>query len=458
MYCLLGSNDGCDWSHWIPLSICQREASTPCYRRQKLGCLWRCSAKYREVLRGRPTLARYSVSRGLVGTRLALPRHPYRPMSSSNGSTPQTVSLSDGQQLYRYGLDITQDAVGIIFETCCLSVYTVFFFLALYSIYRKGIKSWSSVTMFFVVLYLYLTSLTLWGLSITRWFLVTSALLLPADETMPLVDRLDVANAHIEVLGTPMEALFMFNMIVGDSVVIWRAWVLYRRSLWVVAIPCALLLVSLIFTIIDLTCLTGSAFSDDSSVAGGGAVCAHAELISWAFSLFTNASCTLLIGIKAWSHRRMMRSLDLRTTSGSGLGSPRFSVDKVLSLLVESGCIYCLFWLTQVVLFVPISRFTASIYAYEILGAMGDQISGLYPTLIIVIVNFHHTIWENRHDSETLATPVFAANLNPGRTAASASGKASTIRWARSRTQTDTTLSGGLALESMELKPPAEAI
>ncbi|KAJ7055182.1 hypothetical protein C8F01DRAFT_462595 [Mycena amicta] len=210
MYFLLGSNDGCDWSHWIPLSICQREASTPYDRvlsfgvsqlqaRQKLGCLRRCSARYGEVLRGRPTLARYSVSRGyfsrrlaLWGPRLALPLHPYQPMSSSNGSTPQTVSLSDGQQLYRYGLDITQDAVGIIFETCCLSVYTVFFFLALYSIYRKGIKSWSSVsvTMFFVVLYLYLTPL-----SIAQWFLVTSALLLPADETIPLVDRLDVANA-----------------------------------------------------------------------------------------------------------------------------------------------------------------------------------------------------------------------------------------------------------------------
>jgi hypothetical protein len=33
-------------------------------------------------------------------------------------------------------------------------------------------------------------------------------------------------------------------------------------------------------------------------------------------------------------------------------------------------------------------------YAYDVLSPMGNQISGMYPTVIIVIVNFRRTFWE----------------------------------------------------------------
>jgi hypothetical protein len=108
-------------------------------------------------------------------------------------------------------------------------------------------------------------------------------------------------------------------MVVGDTVVIWRAWVLYQRTLWVVAIPCTMLLMSfsepivvnccttseclifpIVFTVIDLTCLTGAGWSNQTAIAGGGEICTHAELMSWAFSFVTNATCTILIGYKAW--------------------------------------------------------------------------------------------------------------------------------------------------------------
>ncbi|KAK6992389.1 hypothetical protein R3P38DRAFT_3289931 [Favolaschia claudopus] len=81
--------------------------------------------------------------------------------------------------------------------------------------------------------------------------------------------------------GVPMEALFMFNMIVGDSVVIWRVWAIYARmQRWVVSLPVLMLVMSFAFTIIDINCLTSSSFSSQSALAGGGGVCDHAELIS----------------------------------------------------------------------------------------------------------------------------------------------------------------------------------
>jgi hypothetical protein len=43
------------------------------------------------------------------------------------------------------------------------------------------------------------------------------------------------------------------------------------------------------------------------------------------------------------------------------------------------------------------------IYIYEIFSGMGDQISGPHPTLIIVIVNLHQTIWDDScHDKRKL--------------------------------------------------------
>ncbi|KAJ7092410.1 hypothetical protein B0H15DRAFT_799559 [Mycena belliarum] len=252
-----------------------------------------------------------------------------------------------------------------------------------------------------VVVYLYATSLTLWALNATAWYKNAHAYFMDYPE-MPLPRRRAQAASNVAALGTPMEALFMFNMIVGDSVVIWRAWVLYQRTLWIISVPCLMLLMSFIFTIIDITCLTGTGWSTQTAIAGGGPVCARAELIAWAFSFITNATCTIMIGLKAWNHRKSMKVLNVSPNHY------KMSTDKLLSVLVESGFIYCLFWLTQLILFVDVSRDTPVIYVYQLFSSMGDQISGMYPTLIIVIVNLHQTIWE---PDSSLDTGVGASTL-----------------------------------------------
>jgi hypothetical protein len=193
--------------------------------------------------------------------------------------------------------------------------------------------------MLFVVVYLYASSLTLWALNITWWFKKTHILLMDYPD-MSLPDRRIQANENVVGLkmGIAMEALFMFNvrarlrcfvsvadamritkMIVGDSVVIWRAWVLYPNHIWAVCIPCLMLTMSFgkfasshiqhnlptlsfcsVFSVIDITCLTGAGWSSLTAIADGGPVCKRAELIAWAFSFVTNASCTILIGLRAW--------------------------------------------------------------------------------------------------------------------------------------------------------------
>jgi len=306
---------------------------------------------------------------------------------NSSSGTPSGLSASDTQLLFTFGQSLSQDAVGLIFETSFVSIYGLLFLLAVYSILRKGLKSTSSRVLFGVVLYLYATSLTLWSLNVTFWFKRIYIYFISYPD-LPLQTREDLGNAVLQFsLDTPMEGLFLFNMVVGDTVVIWRAWVLYTDRLWFLAIPCLMLTMSLVFAIIDITCLAGSGSTVQSSIAAGGALCQHSELISWAFSLVTNVSCTVLIGMKAWEHRRSMRALMTGT-------STRTTSERILSLLVESGFIYCLFWLTELILFFDISRDSPAFYLWQLFASMGDQISGLYPTLIVVIVNFQQTIWE----------------------------------------------------------------
>ncbi|KAK7024785.1 hypothetical protein R3P38DRAFT_2951191 [Favolaschia claudopus] len=317
----------------------------------------------------------------------------------SGADSSPSLSDDDVELLYKMGRTITQDVVGIIWETVFLSAYGVFFGVALWTIFRnpKSRFSLSHLLLLLIVVYLYLSSLTLWALNVTYWYKRAHAYFMdyPA---MSLADRREQGQTNVEKLGVPMEALFMFNMIVGDSVVIWRVWAIYARMQWVVLLPVLMLLMSFAFTIIDINCLTLSSFSSQSALAGGGGVCDHAELISWAFSFATNGICTVLIGVRAWQHRKTTRAL---ARSSVNRYSSRMSTNRILSLLVESGFIYCLFWLTQYILFVQIDRANPGIYAYELFAGMGDQISGMYPTLIIVIVNLHQTVWDADTDRAT---------------------------------------------------------
>ncbi|KAF8167007.1 hypothetical protein K438DRAFT_1983840 [Mycena galopus ATCC 62051] len=90
--------------------------------------------------------------------------------------------------------------------------------------------------------------------------------------------------------------------------------------------------------------------------------------------------------------------------------------DQILSLLVDSGFIYCLLWIPQGIAFfdTPPPTNHALYYSQLVMDGFVDQISGMYPTLIIVIVNLRCTIqWEeadSRANRDNASTMHFASH------------------------------------------------
>ncbi|KAJ7036350.1 hypothetical protein C8F04DRAFT_953984 [Mycena alexandri] len=185
-------------------------------------------------------------------------------------------------------------------------------------------------------------------------------------------------------------------MAVGDSVVVWRTWAVYQhrvqRRILVILVPGTLLLLTFLFSIIDTAC------NNYDGAAPLPGVCYEAGLIGWALSAATNITCTIFIGLKARQHRKITRSLGK---------SSRMSGEKALSILFDSGFIYSLLWLSQIIsLFATANIITLTspaVYLWGVIGAMGNQMAGFYPTLIIVIVNLRRTIWE---EEDSLTMPV----------------------------------------------------
>ncbi|KAF7358655.1 hypothetical protein MSAN_01204300 [Mycena sanguinolenta] len=316
--------------------------------------------------------------------------------STSHPAGTGGLSRRDALLLEGYGRTLSQDVLSVIFEGVLFSAYVVFFIVALYSIIRRGVKSPRNVIMLVVVVALFGVALTQWVVDVFSVFKEIQYLLMATD--IPLHHRRKLADEVFNNFFPFQETLFDLSLIVADAVLIWRTWAIYQGRIAAIVAPCFLLLSAFVFALIDMTC-----FLDVGPLPGGDQICPQAAVTMWALSVGTNVVCTSLVGFKAWQHRKMMKQLNM------GGKTHRMSTEHIMSLLVDSGFIYCLVLLSQVVAYIYIDPGPASPWWYinEIFKETGQQILGIYPTLIIVIVNFKRTMWE-----EYPVTPANSAALN----------------------------------------------
>ncbi|KAL1673412.1 hypothetical protein EV122DRAFT_222692 [Schizophyllum commune] len=144
------------------------------------------------------------------------------------------------------------------------------------------------------------------------------------------------------------------NYVMCDAVLVWRAWCLWQDH----RLAKALL----------LACMCGSIGEFFESVSQ--------YLTMLIPLLFTNIVATSLIGVKVWYYRREIKG-------SLGVFKQRSQAEKVLMVLLESGLVYCLFWVCDCITFA-----TARTNSFSISVPLGNaihNIAGIYPTCVLFV-------------------------------------------------------------------------
>ncbi|KAH8822887.1 hypothetical protein DL96DRAFT_1714343 [Flagelloscypha sp. PMI_526] len=291
---------------------------------------------------------------------------------------------SEASTIRLIGLAIIQSTVSLLIEGIIWGIYLVLFVAAIVIQWRRGFRTVGSKAMLAVTLYLFTTSTALLALNAT-WCFIKIKYNMINNLEMDWDDRRRASNLVLAPLGIPMEALFLFNMLIGDMAVVFRAKILWGTGWKVVIVPLVFLVAAFAFSITSVTCLSLSTFTNLSSIAEGSFVCERAEPITWALSLLTNFISTLLVAYRAWAVRKTI-------VEARGPTRHRSGVERILLLIVESGFIYFLFLLTQLALFWDAEVESAASWAFAVLAPFGDQISGIYSTALIVLVVLQRTL------------------------------------------------------------------
>lgn len=135
-----------------------------------------------------------------------------------------------------------------------------------------------------------------------------------------------LSEGRFHALSGSAAAMFVVNLILSDSVMVWRASLLWAGSKIVVVIILGFLGATTASAIMFIGC-TGEIFKNNT-------LCNYASYGGLVLSFTTNFTSMLLIAITAWRHRLMIRAT-------FGRSSERKQGEKMLLLLVESNVLYC---------------------------------------------------------------------------------------------------------------------
>ncbi|KAI0066621.1 hypothetical protein BV25DRAFT_1409717 [Artomyces pyxidatus] len=156
------------------------------------------------------------------------------------------------------------------------------------------------------------------------------------------------------------------NIILSDVIVIWRAWILCDKEPWVLAVSTILLLATTVAAILS------ALYSH--ILAALVAMSTMWPVVTAAATLVTNLWATALVARKTRLHRQVIR----KNMRG---GVRRTRAELTLSLLVESGSIYCLYLVLVLLSLLKLLGPLGPIF-----GATLPQVTAIYPTTLVIML------------------------------------------------------------------------
>ncbi|KAF7315795.1 hypothetical protein MIND_00095600 [Mycena indigotica] len=236
--------------------------------------------------------------------------------------------MADGRTSFALGQAMMYHNFGLTVQTFFFGGYSVLILLATRLFLQRGLQKMSTRVLCALSLFMYCISTAYWAYTV-------------ADVVAATQNYIDPANTQwatfftqVSVPFTLWNAIVLINFVISDGIVIWRAWVICRRSHRVyLSIPSTFLLLTIAST-------SGLIALRTIDIVKPGwlshAILTRAidimQLSNMTTSLLSNLSATGLIGIEAWRHRNTIKRAFKRKTT---------KVNQVLLLLLESGTIYC---------------------------------------------------------------------------------------------------------------------
>lgn len=247
-------------------------------------------------------------------------------------------------------------------ESFFWGMFTVFFGFTIYGIYQKGLSRANRFTTPAIII-LYVLATTHVSLALTRLiagFITYRDVIDPVDYFANIAQNINVAKDYF----------YITNLVVGDSIVVWRLYVVWGNDVRVAAFPMVMILGTAIagFGSISQFLLPNTNFTE--SVNWGTAM--------YVMSLSTNVIVTAVTAGRIWYVTHRNRKL---------MGNMATTYTRLILLLIESGFVIAAAKVTEFVLFEVAGSGIGGNNAMYIPFDIMPQITGLMPTLIVLAVN-----------------------------------------------------------------------
>ncbi|KAE9390118.1 hypothetical protein BT96DRAFT_980408 [Gymnopus androsaceus JB14] len=164
---------------------------------------------------------------------------------------------------------------------------------------------------------------------------------------------------------------FNINLLIGDAIVVWRAWIIgggHKVFKYIMALLMAA----------NIGANLADAILDDTSTLGGPLAL---DYVSSFVSLAVNLLGTGIIGFTAWQHKK---SINQASTTGR---TKKSSIEIILLFLLQSGAAFCAIQLVYAVVQILPASSASDLLLVTVMTAICNGAAVLYPLAVFIMVN-----------------------------------------------------------------------
>ncbi|KAH9895608.1 hypothetical protein C8Q73DRAFT_644628 [Cubamyces lactineus] len=313
------------------------------------------------------------------------------------------MSSADASVWQSIGTNLLNSFVAVTVETFLIAVYSILVFETARLLLRKTPTRVSAYTCI-VVFLMFGLALVLWMIDIHNLVTVIKMTLL-STSMAPLSDVYDGAVRKTLRLASVEDVVYSYMTILGDTIIIWRVYAFWSRGKekLVLIVPIAFWFGSISTSMMLSYCAARLGADITLGTYQHPAFCRNIQTTSYSTTFMTTGVATILIGYKAWAYRKSHLE-----AFGTTSRYTRNRTQKLMLLLLESGVIYMFVFAVQVIMSVssvnngiekqPALALALTIYQYCL-----SIIVGIYPTVIVVLVNSKHSLLSNSESQSSTA-------------------------------------------------------